>query len=193
MTKSRIALLVALMFAAPAAVVALEQTESAMEVEAADAAVQEIQAAAAEPVTGTETATAGEAAEQGNAVAAAPVIAVEPAAAPAPVARQARAVSPFPQGSEFGDTLLPSQVAYFERLERERAHLAARGDVFPDSGESRMLPSQVAYFERLDQQRIAAAQPQPVVARVEPAVEQRVQQPAQLSATELSPATTVVR
>jgi len=182
MTKSRIAIVISLMFAAPAAVVALEQSASADVAQAP----QEIQAAApeaalepaapvevvvAEPVVITETTIVAE------------VPAAEPIPQAAPKAQrkgimgwlQARAATDaFPKADGPDDVernMLPAQMAYFNRIDQDRSQRIARGDVFPSGGsveDKEPLPAVVAYYDRAEQQRLASTQPrQPVVARVE--------------------------
>jgi hypothetical protein len=135
----RIAGLISLMLAMPAAVIAIEQAAPANSLQTA-----EPPAAVAE--------TAAPAAPSGAPVTGIPGWFGLVRATPS---------STFPIGdSDTEWQILPSQVAYFERIERERSHLVARGDVFPvgDSDtEWRMMPAQAAYFA--ERERIAAARP----------------------------------
>lgn len=168
-SKTRIAALIAaLMFGAQAGVAALEETAS---VEVSEAVEQRAEALPAEPAATPEPAAAPER------IASAETAAPPPSEQAADTGQSAvsrvrswfgrfmtalRSGTPpptFPEGSH-GErwTPLPAQLAYFEQLERERAHLVARGDAFPvgSQTESWLLPAQVAYFDRLEQQRLAS-------------------------------------
>jgi hypothetical protein len=164
MTKRRIAILISLMLAAPAAVVALEQAASTGETAEVSQPAQEAQtepANAPEQVAVTEQQPA-------------PVAQAEPAG---PIGRilgafqRATPSDAFPEGSMYGDyhwKPLPNQGQYFASLEQRRATLIARHDAFPmgsATGEEfshQPLPSQLAYFDRKEQPMIASSQPQPV-------------------------------
>lgn len=152
-SRNRIAVLISLMLAMPAAVVAIEQaapdySPEAAEPPAAIAETAELAAEPAEPVAQAAT-------EGGAAVTSISglvgLVRVQPS-------------DTFPTGSqpESEWVMLPPLVAYLERVEQQRSHLVARGDAFPmgDSDtEWHLLPAQVAYFERLEQQRVASVQP----------------------------------
>ena len=173
MPRSRVALIVAMLFAVPAAVAALDESASSPAADVAEP-VQEVLAAAAEPVTGADPAeVAAEPAESiaQSESAAQPEPMVQPEAAVQPTARVQRAAASaaYPRNDEVGATLLPSLLAYLERMAQQRSHLIARGDAFP-TGDAmdQPLPALVAHLDRVDQARIAAAQPQPV-ARIETA------------------------
>ena len=164
MSKRRIAILITLLFAAPAAVVALEQSASeamqpGQEIQAAEPA------ATTEAVVVTEQTTVVAVAEQ----------------QPAPVSdrpsafgnwRGTVASSTFPQGSTDSDDAWryhsPRQLAYLERLEQQRGTMIALGSSFPagtngdEAGAYQPLPAQVAYFNRAEQQRMASIPAQPI-------------------------------
>lgn len=163
MTKRRIAILISLMLAAPAAVVALEQaakseTEAQVTAEATppEQATIIVEAPAPEAVVVTETTT---------------VVVAEPAPRVSLTFERARISDTYPEGSMYGDNYwkpLPNQGQYFASLEQRRATLIARHDAFPmgsATGEEfshQPLPSQLAYFDRKEQPMIASSQPQPV-------------------------------
>jgi hypothetical protein len=139
LSKNRIAVLVALLFAVPVAVAALEQAAPsgiAESVESRAEAQPAAQPAAAggEQVIGT--------APEGGLVRATPSDA-------------------FPKGSDVEWEIMPALARYLDEMERKRGPLVARGDVFPQGSEVEweMLPAQIAYFDRLERQRIAGAQP----------------------------------
>jgi hypothetical protein len=123
MSKHRIAILISLMLAMPAAVVAVEQVAmSAVEAQT-ESAVQPV-AMSSEQIVGT---------------------------APIGGAIRAKPSDTFPKGEI--DTeweRLPAAVAYLDRLEQQRGYLIARGDAFPmgTQGDNYYdsLPAQVAYF-----------------------------------------------
>ena len=122
MSKQRIAILVSLMLAMPAAVVAVEQVAMNSTEAQAEPAAQPI-AASSEQIVG---------------------------AAPIGGAIRAKPSSTFPQGTEVEWERVPAAVAYLDRLERQRGNLIARGDAFPMGTEGdngyQPLPAQVAYF-----------------------------------------------
>jgi hypothetical protein len=143
-SKHRIAILVALLFAVPAGVAALEQAAPSAIVESVEVradAQPESPDAAAQPV-----------AEGGEQV-----------IGTAPDAGLVRATpsDTFPQGSDVEWEIMPALARYLEEMERKRGPLVARGDVFPTGSdvEWELLPVQIAYFEQLEQQRMAGAQP----------------------------------
>lgn len=159
MSQHRIAILISLMLAMPAAVVAVEQAASSLPPEAS----------AAQPV-------AAEPAAQPVAEKSEQIIGT------APVGGIVRATpsDTFPKGSDVEWELLPPLAAYLEQVEEQRRHLVARGDVFPmgDSDtEWQALPVQVAYFDRIERERVAGAQPEqpanPVQAEAAPAAATR--------------------
>jgi hypothetical protein len=142
LSKNRIAVLVALLFAVPVAVAALEQAapsgiaesvESRAEAQPMESAAQPV-AAGSEQVIGT--------APEGGLVRATPSDA-------------------FPKGSDVEWEIMPALARYLDEMERKRGPLVARGDVFPQGSEVEweMLPAQIAYFDRLERQRVAGAQP----------------------------------
>src|SRR4030095_858070 len=124
MRKRNIAVLMSLLFAAPAAVVALAESESATP-------TVEVQAVPVEPVI-IKAEAAVETEQTGHPVAGAestPIVA--PAA---PIVAEVTYVEPkrmstadWVKVNEFsmqdGPRLLPSQIAYFDRIEQERRHL----------------------------------------------------------------------
>jgi len=144
-SKHRIAVLVALLFAVPVAVAALEQAAPGAIAETVESRA-EAQPASQPDAQPAEAAATGEqvigTAPDGGLVRATPSDA-------------------FPKGSDVEWEMPPVQIAYFERLERQRGPLIARGDVFPKGSdvEWEMPPVQIAYFDRIERQRIAAAQP----------------------------------
>ena len=123
MSKQRIAILISLMLAMPAAVVAVEQV--AMNAAGAEAQPAQINPVAenSEPIVGT---------------------------APVGGVIRVNSSSTFPQGTEVEWERVPAAVAYLDRLERQRGNLIARGDAFPMGTEGdngyQPLPAQVAYF-----------------------------------------------
>lgn len=145
----RLAGLISLMLAMPAAVVAIEQAAPGGQPEAAESPAA-VAAAVAQPVEPAAPAAAEDRAPVANISGIVGLVRATPS-------------STFPVGdSDTEWQILPSQVAYFERLEQERRHLVARGDVFPQGDsdtEWQMLPVQVAYFDRIERERVAAAQP----------------------------------
>ena len=135
MSKHRIAVLISLMLAMPAAVVALEQATTSPAEAQTEPAAQPV-AVSSEPIIGT-----------------------------APIGGAIRAMpsSAFPKGG--ADTeweRVPAAVAYLDRLELQRGNLIARGDVFPvgtrGDNDYQPLPAQVAYFEQRDGARVTSAQ-----------------------------------
>jgi hypothetical protein len=172
--KTRIAALIAALAFGTAGIAAIEQSQSNEVVEAAEQAPGE-----SAQTTAVEQAPAETAAAPDPAAAVEPAPAKDagaPATAPAPAVvaqprswfsrllaaiRSGKPVDLFQAQAETEWPLLPSQMAYFERLEQSRKHLVATGDSFPmPSGDNGLLPSQIAYFERLEQQRLARVQPQ---------------------------------
>src|SRR5262245_51559614 len=163
MKRRNIAVLMSLLFAAPAAVIALAQSESS-------APTVEIQAVPVEPVIIKEEA-AIVADQTGQPVAVAESTTV---VAPAvPVVAEVTYVEPkrmstaeWLRVNEFsmqdGPRMLPSQIAYFDRIEQERRHLVANSAPAQSADDARLLPAQMAYFERREQ-AIARAQA-PIVA-----------------------------
>lgn len=199
--KTRIAVLIAaLMLGAQAGVAAIEETQSLeMTTEAAE---PQADATPIEPAATTEPAAAS--APAATAEPAAPSVADRAAGFMQSTASRVRGwwdqfvtafrsgaqgaragltpPSTFPQGAD-GDVhtwLMPTQMAYLEQLEQQRAHLVARGDAFPLGSEGEelplLMPTQVAYFERLEQQRLASLQPQPAAqAEDQPAADVQAQ------------------
>lgn len=186
MTKTRIAVIVSLLFAAPAAVVALEQSAS---IDAAEPR-QELQATTPEVVVATEPPLEILVVAEPVVITETVIVAEVPAAEPVrqPVVRthtaqprgmmrwlrSTAATDAFPKGygpEDMDRPMLSAQAAYFSRVEQDRRHLIARNDAFPGGGsveDNKPLPALVAYFERTEQQRLARSQPrQPVVARLE--------------------------
>jgi hypothetical protein len=180
MKKTRIAVLIALAMGVPLGVVAVER--AATELPQAGAAAQPVEplpqaAQPAEPLPQAEPAPASERAE----TAPAPVAQPEPV----PVQRTVE-MNAFPAGHlDYQTELTPSQIAYFERIERERQSVVAFGDAFPDGHldyQTELPPSQIAYFDRLEQQRLArleAARPPVAVA---PAASEPAASPSEVSA-----------
>lgn len=145
MNKTKMAVLIGVMLATPAAVVAVEQ-----------ATIQ-----SSDPVASVEMSTnAAQPTESSFQVAArsdAPITRSHP------VRAQLHASTAFPDGaeSEYSYKQLPALVAYWDRMEQQRSHLAARGDAFPAGSESEyaftQLPAVVAYWDGIERQRIARA------------------------------------
>jgi len=140
MSKHRIAILISLMLAMPAAVVAVEQV-------AMNAAGAEAQPAQVEPVAGSSEQIVGTT-QVGGAI-------------------RMTSSSAFPKGEI--DTeweRVPAAVAYLDRLERQRGNLIARGDAFPMGAEGdngyQPLPAQVAYFGGTPVSSAQAETPAPV-------------------------------
>lgn len=183
--KTRIAVLIAaLMLGTQAGVAAIEGTDAS---EQAQAAEQRVEAIPVEPVAAVEPAATSEQEPVAAAEPAAPSMTEKAVGFMQTTASRVRdwfdrfvtalrsgassGITPpptFPEGSEGEElpTLLPAQVAYFERLEQERTFdVASAGSPFPAGSEGEelptLLPAQVAYFERLEQQRLASLEPQP--------------------------------
>lgn len=149
MSKSRIAVLISMLLAAPAAVVV---AQSASESKATEPP-QELQAAA-EPVT-TEVV----AVEQTTVV----VEQVEVTEAPAqPIARiqQATLSDTFPQGTYSEEWNLKSRHAAYLAQSGQSSMMIAFGSSFPagTNGDEvfQHLPRQIAYLEQREQQRMAS-------------------------------------
>lgn len=167
MKKRHIAVLMSLLFAAPAGMVALAQSESE-----STAAAVEIQAVPAEPViVAQEVAVVTDQSAQ-------PVVIAETTTVVVPVA-EVIYVQPKPMSvaewikmnsfREDDSRMLPRQQTYFDRLEQDRRHLVANSAPTASGEDLRQLPAQIAYFDRVEQQRLASLQPQqpPVVARID--------------------------
>lgn len=164
MTKSRIAIAVTLLFAAPAAVVAYDQSSSAeaVSVEAVPVSVTEV--APAEMVTISESEITVE-----------PVAVVTEQTVLVPIEAEVIPAQPariefsynsntFPTGTD-DLKLLPRQAAYLERLHQERSSQLSiasapwnPGSTEPDL--HKPLPAQMAYFDRKEQQVFASSDSQ---------------------------------
>lgn len=150
-SKHRIAILVALLFAVPAGVAALEQAAPSAIAESVEVrADAQPDAQTLEPVAQPEAAGGEQVigtAPEGGLVRATPS-------------------DTFPQGSDVEWEIMPVLARYLEEMERKRGPLVARGDAFPTGSdvEWELLPVQIAYFERLEQQRMAGAQPEALAA-----------------------------
>lgn len=167
MPKSHIAILIALLFAAPVGVVALEQSDSTEAMNAQAESVP-VEVALAEQPAADDVAVVQEQTVT--------VVTVEQHAytttLPARNSRTAAMDDPFNQADAVWFRPLPAQEKYFAQLERERAAQFAAmppvSSVFSSSGFNsdaqvwKPLPAQVAYFERVEQQRIASARSQPL-------------------------------
>lgn len=166
MKKRHIAVLMSLLFAAPAGMVALAQSESE-----STAAAVEIQAVPAEPViVAQEVVVVTDQSAQ-------PAVIAETTTVVVPIA-EVTYVQPKPMSTaewiktngfrEDDSRMLPRQIGYFDRLEQDRRNLVANAAPTESGEELRQLPAQTAYFNRVEQQRLASLQPQqPVVARIE--------------------------
>lgn len=154
-SKHRIAILVSLLFAVPAAVAALEQAAPSAIAESVEsrADAQPAEEPAAQAVAGNGEQVIGTAPDGG-------LVRAMPSDA-------------YPKGSDVEWEMPPVQLAYFERLERQRGPLVARGDVFPKGSdvEWEMPPVQLAYFDRVESQRLANSQPATQAAESVPAAD----------------------
>lgn len=150
-SKHRIAILIALLFAVPAAVAALEQAEPSAIAETVESSADAQPAAQLpEPAAQSESPAGDQVlgtAPEGGLVRATPS-------------------DVFPQGSDVEWEISPALARYFEEMERKRGPLIARGDVFPTGSEVEweLLPVEIAYFEQLERQRMAEAQPDTLAA-----------------------------
>ena len=140
MSKHRIAILISLMLAMPAAVVAVEQAIPSFP-PAASEAQPVVAEPAAQPVAESGEQVIGTAPDGG-------LVRVQPS-------------DTFPKGSDVEWEIMPALAWYLEEMERKRGPLVASGDVYPKGSdvEWELLPAQVAYFDRLKRERMASAQP----------------------------------
>ena len=163
MEKRHIAVLMSLLFAVPAGMVALAQSESDPA-----APVVEIQATPTEPIiVKEEVAVVTDQSAQ-------PVLIAESTTVAIPVdvvQPKQMSMAEWLRINSFRTDevpMLPRQIAYYDRLESERRPLMASSAVTGAGGEDefKISPAQTAYFDRVEQQRLARLQPQqPVVAR----------------------------
>jgi len=192
MSKSRIAVLIALLFAAPVAVVALEESSIV------GATMEQPQPAEALPIE--TTATEQPAPQEPVVVAQTTTVVVAPVYTPAPSSVQIMSendqLNPFNQADMAYAKPLPAQARYFAQVERDRAtQLAARSDGstmawLPRDADAQgwqPLPAQAAYFERQERQRFASAQPVPTA---QPDAVARSEANAQAGSAELTVADT---
>jgi len=180
MTKTRIAVIVSLMFAAPATVVALGQSASldatapTVEIQATAPEISAEPAAPAEStVMVTETVVVAEVSAEPIPQASGRTHSAQPKGIMGWLKSSTAGSDTFPKANgpeDIDRPILPAQMAYFNRLEQDRSHLIAKGDAFPGAANEDRdpLPSVVAYFDRGEQQRFASAQPRlPVVASLD--------------------------
>jgi len=192
MSKSRIAVLIALLFAAPVAVVALEESSIV------GATMEQPQPAEALPIE--TTATEQPAPQEPVVVAQTTTVVVAPVYTPAPSSVQIMSendqLNPFNQADMAYAKPLPAQARYFAQVERDRAtQLAARSDGstmawLPRDADAQgwqPLPAQAAYFERQERQRFVSAQPVPTA---QPETVARSETNAQAGSAELTVADT---
>src|SRR5688572_8116405 len=141
MSKHRIAILISLMLAMPAAVVAVEQAASGL-----------APVADAQPVAAESTAQPGERVGGTDGL-----VRAQPSDA-------------FPKGHEVEWEIMPTLAQYLAEKERRQGVFVARDDSYPPGSdvEWQMPPVQVAYFARLERPQVANADPAPQ-ARAEPA------------------------
>jgi hypothetical protein len=163
MKKRNIAVLISLLFAVPAGMVALAQSESTT------TETIEVQAVPAEPiVVKEEVAVVTDQSAQ-------PVLIAESTTVAVPVEvvqPKQMSIAEWQRINAFRTDevpMLPSQIAYYERLESQRGPLMASSAVAGANGEDefKLSPTQTAFFDRAEQQRLARLQPQQPVAAIE--------------------------